>query len=93
MSSITLWLIMIAVLILQFIVSRMPAGFLGGILPVGYSVFIVSLFIKTDSGLNFSFFATLIGGLAILLGIWNNGRVSVNDKRRKELDKIRLHDM
>ncbi|WP_279389166.1 hypothetical protein [Scopulibacillus darangshiensis] len=35
----------------------------------------------------------LLAGSAILLGEWDKGRKSLKKKRKKELEKIELHDL
>lgn len=70
-------------------------AYLGAILPGIYIAFFVygKLSGLFNEGKEISMILAAFGGTAILLLVWINGRKSVKDKRRKELEKIELHDI
>lgn len=88
------WLIAIAVLGIQIFLSRRSNVYWGAILPVLYLVFICFwLYERIGTDSTFSLVLAAVGGLAVLLGIWNNGREALKKKRKKELEKMELHDI
>ncbi|MBU8691116.1 hypothetical protein KM918_27950 [Priestia megaterium] len=87
-------LITIIVLGTQHYLSTRNNPYLGGILPVGYIIFISFFFTKLVSENDrFSSFLMIIVGLTVLLGIWTSGREKLKKKRQKELDRIELQNL
>lgn len=89
------FLIAIVILGIQSFLSRRNNVYWGAILPVMYLVtftylrFSETFFVKNTS----SFLFGVFGGLVVLLGAWANGRESLKKKRKKELEKMKLHDI
>lgn len=88
------WLIAIGVLVVQFFLSRRTNVYWGAILPVLYVVFII-IWLPERFGkeIKFSVILAAVGGLVFLLGMWLNGREYLKKKRKKELEKMELHDI
>lgn len=87
MLNIYSFLITIIILVIQSFLSRRNNVYWGAILPIVYVVTLIYLwFFKTFSLL------TAFVGLVALLGIWADGRASLKKKRKKELEKMKLHD-
>ena len=61
----------------------------GAILPVAYSGLLAWLFFIENK----EFDAFFLVGLLILLGIWSDGRIKIQKKRKKELEKISVQDL
>lgn len=94
MSEIYGWAIAILVIGVQFYLSRREKVYWGAILPVFYMVFIAGWFIKKYGEVEtLSLILAAVGGLAFLLSVWVNGRDSLKKKRKKEMEKIELHDI
>ncbi len=75
----------------QYFLSRKSNVYWGAFLPVMYIAFIVygklsGLFTEDKDK---DIIMILAGGTLLLLSVWANGR----DKRKKELQKIELHDL
>lgn len=87
------YLIALVILGTQYFLSRKNNVYWGAFLPVIYIVFIVygklSGFFTEDKDI----IMILVGGTLLLLSVWANGRKSVKDKRKKELEKIELYDL
>lgn len=88
------WLIAIGVLVVQFLLSRRTNVYWGAILPVLYVPFII-IWLPERFGkeITFSVILAAVGGLVFLLGMWINGREYLKKKRKKELEKMELHDI
>ncbi|MDM5291894.1 hypothetical protein QUF81_01140 [Peribacillus simplex] len=94
MDQVYKWLIFIGIMGVQFFLSRRNNAYWGAILPVLYLVFIFGwLSNRMVNGNTFSLIIVAIGGLAILLGEWSNGRESLKKKRKKELEKMKTLDI
>jgi hypothetical protein len=88
------WLIAIGILGIQFILSRRRNVYWGAILPILYIFFIFGWLSERIVKENtISLILAAVGGLVILLGGWINGRESLKNKRKKELEKIELHNI
>lgn len=61
----------------------------GAILPVSYIGLLLWLYLMENK--EFDLF--LIVGLLILLGIWSDGRIKIQKKRKKEMEKIAAQDL
>ena len=94
MDEVYKWLIAFGILGVQFFLSRRTNVYWGAILPVLYLVFIFEwLSNRMDNGHPFHTIFVAVAGLMILLGDWAKGRDSLKNKRKKELEKMRLHDI
>jgi len=94
MNEVYGWLIAIGILGIQFVLSRRNNVYWGAILPILYLVFIFGWLAKRmGNGNTFTLIITAIAGLAVLLGIWIKGREALKNKRKKELEKMKLHDI
>ncbi|MFT9819229.1 hypothetical protein [Lysinibacillus sp. NPDC056185] len=92
------WLIaiLIAIVILgtQFYLSRRTNVYWGAIVPVVYLVIIFGWWYNGMDKFNtYTLFKVAVVGPAVLLGIWARGRESLKNKRKKELEKMKLHDI
>jgi hypothetical protein len=58
-----------------------------------YVIFVAYLWIVETHLANVGNILVLVGGLALLLSVWNNGRESIKKKRKKELEKMKLRDI
>lgn len=76
-----------------FIISKNNV-YWGAILPVLYVPFII-IWLPERFGkeITFSVILAAVGGLVFLLGMWINGREYLKKKRKKELEKMELHDI
>ncbi|MCY9514858.1 hypothetical protein [Paenibacillus apiarius] len=85
----------LAILGIQYYLSRRHNAYWGAIMPGIYISFFVygQLSGVFNEGKEVSMILAALGGTAILLLAWVKGRASVKVKRRKELEKIALHDM
>ncbi|MEJ8545823.1 hypothetical protein [Brevibacillus borstelensis] len=95
MMQVIQFLAALAVLGLQHYLSRRDEAYWGAVLPVLFVAFFAygklsGLFAE---GKEVSMTLAAVGGTAILLLAWVNGRNSVKEKRRKELEKIELLDL
>ncbi|USG67762.1 hypothetical protein NDK47_10990 [Brevibacillus ruminantium] len=88
------WLIAIGVLVVQFFLSRRTNVYWGAVLPALYVVFIfIWLPERFGKEITFSIIIAAVAGLVFLLGMWLNGREDLKKKRKKELEKMELHDI
>ncbi|ATO48401.1 hypothetical protein [Brevibacillus laterosporus] len=85
----------VVILGIQYYLSRRNNTYWGAILPVIYIACFVygKLTGLFNEGKEMSMILAALGGTALLLLVWIKGRTSVKDKRRKELEKIELHDL
>lgn len=81
------------ILALQFFFSTRNNIYWGAILPVAYLVFLTWSFVTNRLESIIGFFLYLLLGLLFLCVEWNGGRKYLHEKRKKELDKIKTHDM
>ncbi|ASK63911.1 hypothetical protein CFK37_17990 [Virgibacillus phasianinus] len=78
----------------QYFLARRPNVYFGAILPVAFTIIMFGwVYNEVGDGEGFSFYTTLILGLAIFLGEWIQGREAIKDKRKKELEKMKSYDM
>ncbi|WP_377890342.1 hypothetical protein [Alkalihalobacillus sp. R86527] len=88
------WTIAILIILGQFYLSRRANAYWGIIIPIAYVIYFGWTFINTSEKVNsFSEVLAVVVGLVFLFSIWINGRESVKSKRKKELDKIELHNI
>lgn len=95
MFHILLFLIAIAIVGVQYMLSRKNNAYWGAILPVLYMVFMTYGWVTdvfTDKNIINMVLATF-GGEVVLLSAWVKGREFVKKKREKELEKMKLHDI
>ncbi|MEY9979148.1 hypothetical protein [Lysinibacillus sp. RC79] len=98
MDPIYKWLIaiLVAIVILgvQFILSRRTKVYWGAIVPVLYLVFIFGWWYNRMDNINtYTLIKVAVVGPVVLLGMWARGRESLKNKRKKELEKMKLHDI
>ena len=94
MDEVYKWLLAIIILGSQFILSRRNNVYWGAILPALYLLFIFGwLANRMVNGNTFTLIIVAVGGLSILSGIWISGRESLKNKRKKELEKMKLQDI
>jgi len=86
-------LIAAGVLAVQYFFSTRNSVFWGGIIPVAYIVFLTWMFVTNRIDSTIAFILILIIGILFLIAEWNGGRKYLREKRRKELDKMKTHDM
>ncbi|MDR7075645.1 hypothetical protein J2Y03_000633 [Neobacillus niacini] len=82
-----------AILAVQFFFSTRNNIFWGAILPVAYIVFLTWQFVMNRIESTMGFILYLFLGVLFLCAEWNGGRKYLREKRKKELDKMRTHDM
>lgn len=87
------FLIVVGVLAFQFFLSTRNNIYWGAILPVAYTVFLTWMYIAKDLGSILSYVLILLVGLLFLMMEWNGGRKYLHEKRKKELDKMKLLDI
>lgn len=92
------WLIafLIAILIIgvQAFLSRRANVYWGAIVPILYLVCIFGWWITREENVNTSsLIKVAVAGTVFLLGTWAKGRESLKNKRKKELEKMKLHDI
>lgn len=89
------YLIGLAVIGAQFFLSRRNNVYWGAVLPVLYNAAFVYAWLSgfIAEGRGTSMISASVGGTIVLLSLWANGRKSVENKRKKELEKIRLRDL
>ncbi|MFJ3386974.1 hypothetical protein [Lysinibacillus sp. NPDC086135] len=92
------WLIaiLIAIVIIgvQSFLSRRANVYFGAIVPILYLVFIFGWWIIRTGNVNTSsLIKVAVAGTLFLLGTWAKGRESLKNKRKKELEKMKLHDI
>lgn len=85
--------IIAGILAVQFFFSTRNNIYWGAILPVAYFVFLTWLFVTNHIESNMGFFLYLLLGILFLCAEWNGGRKYLHEKRKKELDKMKTHDM
>lgn len=93
MSYLYFWIIAIIILGIQYVLTRLENKYLGGILPLLFLCFMMWVYIYFQPDGIISFFIATLAGFVILLSIWENGRTAIKNKRKKELEKIKLHDI
>ncbi|GAB0168276.1 hypothetical protein LSPCS325_17130 [Lysinibacillus sp. CTST325] len=87
-------LIAIVIIGIQSFLSRRTNVYWGAIVPILYLVFIFGWWsIRVDNVNTSSLIKAAVGGSVFLLGTWAKGRESLKNKRKKELEKMKLHDI
>jgi hypothetical protein len=86
-------LIAAGVLAVQYFFSTRNSVFWGAIIPVAYIVVLTWMLVTNRIESAIAFILILILGLLFLIAEWNGGRKYLREKRRKELDKMKTHDM
>ena len=81
------------ILAVQFFFSTRNNIYWGAILPVAYIVFLTCLFVTNRIESTMGFILYLLLGMLFLCAEWNGGRKYIHEKRKKELDKMKTHDM
>ncbi|WP_232698453.1 hypothetical protein [Brevibacillus daliensis] len=91
------FLIALAIIGVQYILSRRNNVYWGAILPVVYVMTFVYLWLFgtyfTNRGVTFDLLLAIFGGEVVLLGTWVKGREALKKKRKKELEKMELQDI
>lgn len=93
MSYLYFWIIGIIILGIQYVLTRFENKYLGGILPLLFLCFMVWLYNYHQPDNIISFAIATLGGFVMLASIWESGRTAIKNKRKKELEKIKLHDI
>ena len=86
-------LIAAGVLAVQYFFSTRNSVFWGAIIPVAYIVVLTWMLVTSRIESAIAFILILILGILFLIAEWNGGRKYLREKRRKELDKMKTHDM
>ena len=81
------------ILAVQFFFSTRNNIYWGAILPVAYIVFLTWQFVTNRIESTIGFVLYLLLGMLFLCAEWNGGRKYIHKKRKKELDKMKTHDM
>lgn len=76
----------------QYLLSTRKKAFWGGILPILWIVFVVTMSIIKETFLKNMMFQSFIM-LFILLCMWDEGRKKVKSDQQKELDKMKAKDL
>ncbi|QWG81424.1 hypothetical protein EXW39_28290 (plasmid) [Bacillus mycoides] len=85
--------IIAGILAVQFFFSTRNNIYWGAILPVAYIAFLTGLFVTNRIENTIGFILYLLLGLLFLCAEWNGGRKYLHEKRKKELDKMKIYDM
>ena len=85
--------IIAGVLAVQFFLSTRNNTYWGALLPVAYIVFVTWMLITNRMDSAISYFLVLLLGLLFLIAEWSGGRKYLVEKRKKELEKMKIHDM
>ncbi|MCR8644958.1 hypothetical protein NV379_20090 [Paenibacillus sp. N1-5-1-14] len=86
-------LIVVGILAVQYFFSTRNNVYWGSVIPVAYIVFLIWMFVTSRIESNLGFILYLLFGLLFLIAEWSAGRKSLSQKRKKELDKIKTHDL
>lgn len=81
------------ILAVQFFFSTRNNIYWGAILPVAYIVFLIWMFVTNRIESTMGFILYLLLGMLFLGAEWNGGRKYIHGKRKKELDKMKTHDI
>ncbi|EJQ86846.1 hypothetical protein IGW_05321 [Bacillus cereus ISP3191] len=90
------FLIAILLIGLQYFLSRRENVYWGLCLPILYVITLLYLGVTevlSVKGNTLIFIIIILGGLAILLGIWIKGREDLKNKQKKELDRMKTKDI
>lgn len=80
MSEFLWWCLGMMILILHSFLSRQRQPLLGGIIPLGYGVFIAMVFYKYTAEITHDIILPFSAGFIILLIFWVHGRESFKKK-------------
>lgn len=86
-------LVIAGILAVQYFLSTRNNVYWGSVIPVAYIVFSIWMFATNRINSTLGFILYLLLGLLFLIVEWSAGRKSLNQKRKKELDKIKTHDL
>ncbi|GAA0593869.1 hypothetical protein GCM10009001_07580 [Virgibacillus siamensis] len=81
------------ILAVQYFLSTRNSIYWGAIIPVAYTVFLSWLFVTNRLESAIGFILILLVGMLFLIAEWSGGRKHLQAKRKKELDKMKTHDM
>uniref|UniRef100_UPI00402AF6BF hypothetical protein n=1 Tax=Bacillus sp. DX2.2 TaxID=3073452 RepID=UPI00402AF6BF len=81
------------VLAVQYFFSTRASIYWGAIIPVAYVVLLTGMFVTNNIESTIGFILYLLLGILFLIVEWNQGRKSLHKKRKKELDKMKTHDI
>ncbi len=87
-----LWGAGMALLVIQYFISKQRIVMLGAILPTVYIIFLVWLFVERDASWKDSIILFIIG-MALLLGEWIAGWEAYKKKQKRELEKMKGRDL
>ncbi|MGN7939509.1 hypothetical protein [Virgibacillus sp. 6R] len=85
--------IVAAFLAVQYFFSTRNSVYWGAILPVVYLITMIWMLVTERLENMLAFLLYLILGMLFLLAEWKKGRDWVNEKRKRELEKMVTHDM
>ncbi|PKG22611.1 hypothetical protein [Niallia nealsonii] len=85
--------IIAGVLAVQYFFSTRNSIYWGGIVPVAYIVFLTWMFITNHIESIIGFILILLLGILFLIIEWSGGRKYLREKTKKELDKMKTHDI
>ncbi|MCP3742024.1 hypothetical protein [Rossellomorea sp. BNER] len=85
--------IVAGVLAVQYFFSTRNSIYWGAVIPVSYIVFLTWMLVTNRIESTIGFILSLLLGILFLIAEWNGGRKYLHKKRRKELDKMKTHDM
>lgn len=85
--------IIACVLGVQFFLSTRNNTFWGAVLPIAYFVFLTWMLISNRIDSTISYVLVLLLGLLFLIAEWNGGRKYLRERRKKELEKMKIHDI
>lgn len=80
-------------LAVQFFFSTRNNVYWGSVIPGAYIVFLIWMFVTHRIENTVALILYLLLGLLFLIVEWNAGRKYLSQKRKKELDKIKTHDL
>jgi len=86
-------LIIAGALAVQYFFSSRHHVFWGAIIPVIFTGFMIQQFLTDRIGTWLEFVLLLLLGLAFLTAEWGNGRRSLREKQKKELQQMQTQDM
>ncbi len=86
-------LVIVGILAVQYFLSTRNNVYWGSVIPVAYIVFLIWMFVTNRIESTLGFILYLLLGLLFLIAEWSAGRKSLSQKRKKELDKIKTHDL
>ncbi|MCL1694694.1 hypothetical protein [Lysinibacillus sp. BPa_S21] len=98
MDPIYKWILAILIAIvligIQSFLSRRTNVYWGAIVPILYLVFIFGWWFNgIENVTTYSLIKVAVVGSVFLLGTWAKGRESLKNKRKKELEKMKLYDI